>query len=120
MNRALDQRFEYNGKQMVVCINHYATEGHPMAVVIESSLGERYATLSVNIPDVSLRLKPGQFFAKTWSENAMIARAALASGIFVDTGLRIPTGFVEAHLWEIKDFPWAPKEPLAQEAQQVR
>lgn len=112
MNRALDKRFRYDGQEMVVYVNHYATEGHPMAVIIESSLGEPYAALSVNIPEASPRLKPGQFFAKTWSENAMIAIAALASGIFVDTGLRIPTGFVEAHLWEIKDFPWA---PLAQE-----
>lgn len=56
------------------------------------------ATLTVNIREV--KLKEREILAKTWSENEEIARAVLASGLFMDTGKRIKTGFVEAQVWE--------------------
>ncbi len=40
---------------------------------------------------------------KTWSENEAFAKAALATGLFEDTGKRFPTGFVEAQIWKLKD-----------------
>lgn len=54
-------------------------------------------TLTVNLPDDEL--DDGEFAVKTWSENEQLAKAAFATGLFEDTGKRIPTGFVEAQVW---------------------
>jgi len=60
----------------------------------------RFATLSVNFPLV--KLEEGEFAVKTWSENEQVAADALASGLFVDTGKRIQSGYVEASVWRFK------------------
>jgi len=70
------------------------------AVVLECENGEPLATLSVNLEGV--KLGEGEFLAKTWSENEEIAKAALDSGLFEDTGRRVPTGWVEAQVWRFK------------------
>lgn len=59
--------------------------------------GEAIATLTVNIPEVPL--EEGEFIVKTWSENERIAADCLASGLFVDTGKRVRTGWVMAQIW---------------------
>jgi len=56
--------------------------------------------LSVNFPEV--KLGSGEFAAKTWSENEEIAEDALKSGLFIDTGKRIRSGYVEASVWRFK------------------
>jgi hypothetical protein len=61
--------------------------------------GEPYACLTVCIPGTALMA--GEFLIKTWGENEPIARAALRSGLFVDTGLRVGTGYVEASIWRL-------------------
>jgi len=61
--------------------------------------GDRFATLTTNLPDVPL--EEDQVIIKTWSENEEIAKAALASGLFRDTGMRVSTGFVQAQIWEV-------------------
>lgn len=73
----------------------------PAIVLVNAESGETIAVLSVNLPDDKQVLQPGCFFAKTWSENERIAETALASGLFVDTGLRVPTGYVSAQVWRI-------------------
>ena len=65
--------------------------------------GQLAAVLTVNIPELDKVLKPGEFFVKTWSENETIAKEALASGLFVDTGKRLESGFVEAQIWRFSD-----------------
>lgn len=70
------------------------------AFVLYDKNGEELVVLSVNLPQEKDRLGPGEFFVKTWSENADLAREALASGLFIDTGKRVPTGYVEAHIWK--------------------
>jgi hypothetical protein len=75
--------------------------GGATAIVMELQDGEPLCTLSVNIEGV--KLPEGTFLAKTWSENAEIAKAALDSGLFEDTGKRVPTGFVEAQVWRFKE-----------------
>ena len=64
------------------------------------SAGEPVGMLTVNIP--SAELEDGEFLVKTWSENEDLAGGALASGRFVDTGRRVPTGHVEAQVWRFK------------------
>ena len=63
--------------------------------------GQRFSVLTVNLP--SAHLAEGEFAVKTWSENAATVKAALETGLFVDTGKRIPTGFVEASVWKFKE-----------------
>jgi len=65
--------------------------------------GQPIAKLSVNLPEAADQLGEGEFFAKTWSENAPIVGPALASGLFEDTGRRVATGFVEAQVWRLKE-----------------
>ena len=65
--------------------------------LVDAETEEPIANLTVNLPDEELA--EGEFFVKTWSENQPIAAAALASGLFQDTGRRVPTGFVEAQVW---------------------
>lgn len=61
--------------------------------------GGCWGILSCNLPKETAMLGAGEFFAKTWSENEGWSQAALDSGIFVDTGVRVRTGFVEAQIW---------------------
>jgi hypothetical protein len=69
------------------------------AVVLIDSDGARLATLSTRLEGPT----PGwpRFWAKAWSENEELAREALVSGLFRDTGVRRRSGFVEAQLWEV-------------------
>jgi hypothetical protein len=73
--------------------------GGRMALKLIANDGTVAAVLTVNIPECSDLLKPGEFFVKAWSENEQIAADALASGLFVDTGRRAPTGHTEAQIW---------------------
>jgi len=70
--------------------------------VILTQDGQRFATLSVNFPFPEVELEEGEFAVKTWSENEEIAEDALASGLFIDTGKRIKSGYVEASVWRFK------------------
>jgi hypothetical protein len=72
-----------------------------LAIVGTLEDGEPFATLTVNLPEEAL--EPGQFFAKTWSENEEFASICLASGLFTDTGVRAITGFVLAEVWALSN-----------------
>lgn len=61
--------------------------------------GEDFATLSVNLPAHTHRLRPGEFFVKTYSENAFIAQEALEAGVVCDTGARIETSMGPMPIW---------------------
>ena len=58
-----------------------------------------FCTLTTNLPHVELEEQ--EVLIKTWSENEEIAKAALTSGLFRDTGKRVSTGFVQAEVWEV-------------------
>jgi hypothetical protein len=83
-----------------VVTNRYQ-HGGKLSVEIVADNGEPIAMLSVNMPECSHLLSDGEFFAKTWSENAFIAEDALASGIFRDTGRR-SDNTVNAQIWTFK------------------
>ena len=71
-----------------------------MALVLHDVVDdEMVAVASVNLPDEPL--PPGHVFIKDWSENEGILAALVRGGIVADTGIRIPTGFVEAALCRI-------------------
>lgn len=78
-------------------------EGGRLALQLMTPVGTLAAILTVNIPEEDKRLKPGEFFVKAWSENETIAKEALASGLFEDTGRRVKTGWVEAQIWRFAE-----------------
>jgi hypothetical protein len=83
-----------------VYLSAYCSDPDVPVVLLQSECGEPIATLSVNIE--GSKPGPGEFFAKTWSENERIAAQALASGLFEDTGKRVATGWVQAQVWRFK------------------
>lgn len=60
---------------------------------------EPWGVLTVNLPDDPL--EPGEFFVKHWGGNEPLVEAALACGLFIDTGKRVETGYVHAHVWRM-------------------
>jgi hypothetical protein len=85
---------QYNvGKN--ICITAYLPDGEP------------YSKLTINLPEESHHLLPGEFFAKTYSENAHWYKFALASGNFEDTGRSITKHFdthsVHYPIWKVTE-----------------
>lgn len=66
-----------------------------VAIVIDEGC---YAKLTVNVHDQPLA--PGHVHIKTWGENEQLREPALATGLFEDTGERVPCGWVEAEVWK--------------------
>ena len=59
--------------------------------------GEPIATITVMLEDAGPP-QPGHLYIKNWSENEGILEALIDHGYVMDTGIRIPTGWVEAAL----------------------
>jgi hypothetical protein len=66
---------------------------------VTAETGEPYGTLTVHLPDEGI--DEGFVHVKTWGGNKPMARGALDSGAFEDTGKRVPTGHVEAEVWRV-------------------
>jgi hypothetical protein len=83
-------------------VRQYLMDGNATSIqlVTVSDHPEPFATLTCYIPGVELA--DDEVMIKTWSENKLVAKTALASGLFEDTGKRIPTGFVLAEIWRVK------------------
>ena len=58
--------------------------------------GTPVLTATVNIPEAPLN--SDQVLIKNWSENEGILDALIEHKVVVDTGVTVPTGFVEANL----------------------
>lgn len=89
--------FDFQG-EFCRCIRTMYENNHANAVIIENIHGEPMAALSCNLPHCSL--DEDEFLAKTWSENEPIAAAC--KHLFIDTGKRISTGYVEAEVWKFR------------------
>lgn len=77
------------------------TNGAPALLAIsDDGIGEPLATISVNLPERSATLTPGQFFCKDWSENEGMADWLEENKIASRTGKIAPTGFVFAEVME--------------------
>jgi hypothetical protein len=87
------------GSTPVTLIETAYADGSLGIIAVEAS-GEPYGKLSVNL---GRPLAPRHVAIKTWSENEQLAAAALASGLFEESGLTIPAGFAEAPVWRIRD-----------------
>lgn len=90
--------FDFKGEKITVKRMEYG--GGNLALKLVGPIGQPFGTLTVNLsPKVHKALAPGEFYVKTWSENKELAAAALASGLFVDTGKYSVTGWVTAPVW---------------------
>jgi hypothetical protein len=77
----------------------YYSDGKPRIRVVEED-GSPYGVLTINIPEVDL--EEDEILVKTWSENTPMADTILHStGLFKDTGKRVPSGMVDAEIWKI-------------------
>ena len=74
--------------------------GRPAACLYDVMDGAPFATLTCNIPEIPL--EKDEIIVKVWSENAILVKPCLASGLFEDSEKRIPTGFVIAEIWKVK------------------
>ena len=94
--------FTFESEELVLEQEKFYQDNTP-AIQIYCEDGSPFATLTVCILDKRGLgiLPPNHFIVKTWSENAPVAHALLEQGIFEDTGIRIPTGFVEAEVWKL-------------------
>lgn len=91
-------KFEAMGEILTVARAEYGNER--LAIQLIARDGSPWATLSVNLPEAAAPPE-GYFYAKTWSENAPLRAAALSSGLFEDTGIRMQTGWTYAELWRL-------------------
>lgn len=82
-----------------ITITYHTYPNNSPALQLNDASGEYYATLTVNVPDT--KLEKDEILIKTWSENEKIAKTALDSGLFIDTGKRVKTGCVEAQIWKL-------------------
>lgn len=94
--------FDYNGELLRLVTHRYSSNGS-LAVTAMTADGEPFATLSVNMPDASDSLPDDVFYLKTWSENAMVAAAAIAARV-IERVPGIPTaysGFISADAYRL-------------------
>lgn len=95
------EKISFTYKNECVFIQKRLYQNRAICLQVINMTGELIATLTVNIPEV--KLEPGEFFVKTWSENKGIVYTARRTGLFVDTGKRQNVGYAEAEIWKIKE-----------------
>lgn len=78
--------------------SRYANGAPALLAVSDDGIGEPLATLSVNLPERTATLSPGQFFCKDWSENEGMAHWLEENKIATRTGRGVVTGFVFAEI----------------------
>jgi len=68
----------------------------------EPKTGEPWCKLTVNMPED--HLEDGEFFVKTWSENADTTTALMCqTDLFSNTGRIVPAGYANACVWRFQD-----------------
>jgi hypothetical protein len=82
-HKATKFRFSFDPDEVAMLEQHYANGRLRIQfVTVPDSAGfsEPFATLTTNLPN--LELQEGEFFVKTWSENAPLIEPLLKSGVF--------------------------------------
>jgi hypothetical protein len=73
-----------------------------LVIWLEEQTGVPWCKLTVNLPDDNL--EDGEFFVKTWSENADTTTALIEqTDLFENTGRIVPTGSANACVWKFKN-----------------
>lgn len=87
-----------DGEEIILSCGIYSN-GRLAIQSFSKELGEPYAVLTVNIPEYELQ--DGEIIVKTWNENENFSKAVFKTGLFINTGKKVSTGFVEAEVWEL-------------------
>lgn len=77
---------------------------------------EPMATFSTNLAPRGAQVCCDEFCVKTWSENEVLVAPMLSTGLFEDTGKRVPSGYVVSPVWRIKDPAHVPPAPCRRAA----
>lgn len=72
---------------------------------------EPMATFSTNLVPYGAQVSGDEFCVKAWSENEIFVAPMLSTGLFEDTGKRVPSGYVVSPVWRIKDPANVPPAP---------
>jgi hypothetical protein len=91
-----------------ICVGRYPVGG-ALAVQLYLRSGEPLITFSTNLVPYLNWLADDEFFVKSWSENAPFVQPMLATGLFEDTGRHVPSGYVNAPIWRIRDPDGVPQ-----------
>ena len=73
---------------------HKYANGRVALELIDVDTDERYATATINLPDVAL--EAGEVAIKDYSENAGVLVALVKAGVVAPPCRNIPSGFVKA------------------------
>ena len=92
-----------DGTRATIRAGRYRHGGQIAITLTNAATGEPWGVLSTNLAVYGATIEPDAFAVKTWSENTELAASMRDSGLFEDTGERIPTGYVQAPVWRIKD-----------------
>lgn len=74
-------------------------EGGTPCILLRTAQREPFALLTIAAPGI--RLREGEALIKTWGENAALRAPCLDSGLFQDTGRRVPLGAYQAEVWKV-------------------
>jgi hypothetical protein len=88
----------FDGEDLSIHVTPAPANGTPTVQLYDSD-GLPYATFSAHLPNI--QLQPDEVLVKTWSENADLREPMLATGLFVDTGGRLPLGHITAEVWRV-------------------
>ena len=86
------------GEDYVIRVSTFPATGQP-ALLLEDSQGYQ-SKASVALPGV--KLGPGEILIKNWGADAESASALYKTGLFVDTGKTVDSGFVKIPIWRLK------------------
>lgn len=85
------KRVEFMGARCVIAEFRYV-EGDRLALrLVAEDTGEVYATVSINVPEVSLG--PDEVVVKDYGENRGLLTKLVSAGILEPTGRIVQTGF---------------------------
>jgi hypothetical protein len=72
-------------------------------LVADDEPAEPMATFSTNLVPYGAQVSCDEYCVKTWSENEVLVSPMLSTGLFEDTGKRVPSGYVVSPVWRVKD-----------------
>jgi hypothetical protein len=90
-----------NGKlYQVRAITKLYNKTKRLAIQYYTDEGEPFGMLTVNVPEMKI-LRDDEIIVRTTEECEALAKAALATGLFTDTGVKIKSGFIYLSIWRI-------------------
>lgn len=91
------------GSAAILVARYPAGGAIAIQLVADDEPTEPMATFSTNLVPGGAQVSCDEFCVKTWSENEALVAPMLSTGLFEDTGKRVPSGYVVSPVWRIKD-----------------